>query len=436
MINYNDLTSLKKSSKLSNFDEQYDECKKNITNLFNEHNDCTPLFISIVGSTSFGLSTENSDLDIKFVYIQDLKVLLSELSLCDTKPFLYKKNIETDKNNLTGYEISRFLKLLLENKPNYLELINTPEDCIVYKHPIWDFLLNEINTIGYISKRCFATFSNYAKSQINKSKGLNKKINNPIAFERKSPLDFCYVIDDSNSDSISLRKYLEDNRLDQKLCGLTKVPHAKDLYSLYYDEISDLSFSKYRTESERNLHRVERKESGETMGLGYKGIIKEAINNEEEVSNEIRLSSIPKEEVKICNISYNKDGYTKYCKDYKEYWGEKGWKNNRNEDRYNDNIKSGQNYDGKNLSHCLRLLYMAKEISQNKGIIVRRDEKSREELLSVKKGLWEYDDIIALTEKLTFNLEEDYNKSELPDDISSELISELLFKIRKEYYRL
>jgi hypothetical protein len=125
-----------------------------------------------------------------------------------------------------------------------------------------------------------------------------------------------------------------------------------------------------------------------------------------------------------------------YCKSYKEYWGDNGWMNKRNEERYNDNIKSNQNYDGKNLSTCLRLLYMAKEISENKGIIVRRTSGQRNELLDIKKGRLLYEDIIEKCEKLVDGLEENYKNSSLPDEVPNKLISDILLKYRKEIYKL
>lgn len=171
------------------------------------------------------------------------------------------------------------------------------------------------------------------------------------------------------------------------------------------------------------------------MGLGYKGIIKEdEEKNNKEVSDEIRLSSISKNEKRVALISYNKDSYMQYCKDYTSYWGKDGWMNKRNEVRYNDNISSGQNYDGKNLSHCLRLLYMAKEIAENKGIIVKRNSELREQLLEIKKGKWSYEDIMNRCKELTDGLKELYDNSDLPDEIPNEILSEILLKYRKKFY--
>ena len=58
-------------------------------------------------------------------------------------------------------------------------------------------------------------------------------------------------------------------------------------------------------------------------------------------------------------LYFNLDGYSSYCKKYKEYWA---WVSKRNEERYKSNISHNKNYDAKNMMHTFRLLHMAKEV--------------------------------------------------------------------------
>jgi hypothetical protein len=433
-MKFNNLNILKNNTKIENFDYLYNQRMDEIINIFDANADCVPLLIVITGSISYGIDTETSDIDLKGVYIQDLNSILKELKIGESNPLYYKNQIENDKNDIVLYELGRIIQLLQTNNPNSLELLSTPEDCVIYKHPIWDEIVAELIKSNVITKKCYFTFHNYASQQIKKATGLNKKINNPIAKERKTPLDFCYVIFEDES-TMLLRPFLEREKYDQRLCGLVKVPHARDLYGLYYDFESAKSFSRYEEFEKREQYRLNKLSLGESMGLGYKGIIKEdEEKNNKEVSDEIRLSSISKNEKRVALISYNKDSYMQYCKDYTSYWGKDGWMNKRNEVRYNDNISSGQNYDGKNLSHCLRLLYMAKEIAENKGIIVKRNSELREQLLEIKKGKWSYEDIMNRCKELTDGLKELYDNSDLPDEIPNEILSEILLKYRKKFY--
>lgn len=346
------------------------------------------IFEGIVGSQAYGTATPESDIDIKGIYIQPTEDILG---------FNYIQQVNDESYDTTYYEIRRFIELLSTNNPNILELLNLPEDKILYKHPIFDELIK--NRDKFITKACKNSFAGYAIAQIKKARGLNKKIVNPVDKEKKSPLDFAYVLggNKTNNGSYPLTKWLADRGLNQSDCGLTIIPNARDVYALYH-----------------------------SVGNKYKGIVKEV--DGEFVSNELRLSSIPKGENPICFISYNKDGYTKYCKDYKEYWS---WVKNRNESRYNDNAKHGKGYDGKNLGHCHRLLDMAIEIAKGEGINVRR--QNADKLLLIRKGEYDYDELVAEAEEKIKLVDELFEKSSLPESVDKEFINNLLVDIRREF---
>ena len=78
----------------------------------------------------------------------------------------------------------------------------------------------------------FPTFFGYGKSQIEKCRGLNKKIVNPVN-ERLTPLDFCYTFKGQGSTKII--NWLDNRGLKQNYCGLVNVPNMHDMYDLYYD---------------------------------------------------------------------------------------------------------------------------------------------------------------------------------------------------------
>jgi hypothetical protein len=141
------------------------------------------------------------------------------------------------------------------------------------------------------------------------------------------------------------------------------------------------------------------------------------------------LSSVEKGQEVIATIIYNKDGYTKYCKDYKEYWD---WVEKRNEDRYNTNQEHGKGYDSKNMMHCIRLTRMAIEIAEHKKVIVKRPDA--EELLRIRNGEAEYDDLLNEAETSIKLLDDLYVKSNLPDKIDPEFVNQILINFRKKYY--
>ena len=167
------------------------------------------------------------------------------------------------------------------------------------------------------------------------------------------------------------------------------------------------------------------------MGFGYKGIVKTGEGANAAESNQLRLSSIPKGEKAICNIIYNKDGYTMHCKDYKEY---QEWLENRNEARYVETQEHGQRIDGKNMMHCMRLIRMAQEIGRGEGIIVRRPDA--QELLSIRRGEVDLEQLIEMADEAIAEMDEIFKKSVLPNKVHEGLVDALLVMIRREFYNL
>lgn len=362
-----------------------------------------PLLIVVRGSQAYGTNLPTSDTDYAGVYIQQKE---------DIYGFRYKEQINDDKNDTVFYEVHRFLELVSSNNPTILELLNTPEDCIIYKDPIFDKILE--NRQKFITKTCSKSFGGYAIQQIKKAKGQDKKQNwEKERVERKTPLDFCYL--HLGSKSIPLTDWLKEYDKEQSKCGLSKIPHSRDVYALYYD------FSENYTEEFFKDHGIK---DGD---IKFKGIAFED-------SNDIRLSSIPfgvDKEWFVGHLSYNKDEYSKHCKDFNSY---QEWLEKRNEQRWVDVQSHGQKIDGKNMMHCRRLLEMSREIAEGKGIIVRRP--NREELLAIRKGEVDLQSLIDRAEKDISEIDDIFSKSSLPDSVDADLIHNLLVEIRTDFYKL
>ena len=380
-----------------------------------------PLLLVIRGSHAYGTNVETSDTDYSGVFIQNINDILG---------FNYIEQINDDKNDTVIYEIQRFLQLLTSNNPTVLELLNTPEDCILYKHPIFDEVLNDRDK--FITKICAKSFGGYGKMQIQKAKGQNKKQNwEKDKVTRKDVLDFVYVIQGEKSIPWKVWNSNDERQFEEKFCGVVNVPNARDVYAVYYDGLAKNMFSEDVNELDReNLKRFT-KESGKPMGFGYKGLVKTGEGNNVAESNALRLSSIPKGETPICNIVYNKDGYSEHCKDFKSY---EDWLANKNEARWVDVKSHGQKIDGKNMMHSKRLMSMAREIAEGKGINVRRSDA--EYLISIRRGEIDLQTLIDEVEKEIVEIDELFANSDLPNDVDRNFVNELLIKIRKNIYNI
>ena len=381
-----------------------------------------PLLLVIRGSHAYGTNIETSDTDYAGVFIQSQE---------DIFGFNYKEQINDDKNDTVIYEIKRFLQLLASNNPTVLELLNTPKDCIIYKDPIFDLVLE--NRDKFITKVCAKSFGGYGKMQIQKAKGQNKKQNwEKDKVTRKDVLDFVYVLEGPKS--IPWKKW-NDGRYEEKFIGVVNVPNAMNVYAVYYDTDAHLYFSENISEETRIIlaKQIEllkiRKESGQPMGFGYKGLVKTGEGQNVAESNALRLSSIPKGETPICNIVYNKDGYSEHCKDFKSY---EDWLANKNDARWVDVKSHGQKIDGKNMMHSRRLMDMAREIALGLGINVRRE--NAQELIDIRKGKIDLQTLIEQVEAEIIEIDELFNNSNLPDKVDESFVNEILIKIRKNIY--
>ena len=375
------------------------------------------------GSHAYHLNVPTSDEDFGGVFIcpqDDLMGLRSE----------YVEQIADEKNDRVYYELGRWVELLLKSNPTALESLFIPEDCIIGEiHPAVQYIIDHKEM--FLSKECFKTFYGYAVSQIGKARGLNKKIVNPVT-ERKDILDFCYTFKGQGSQPI--KEFLAENHLDQKYCGLVNIPNMKDVYGVYYDFAAYLKFENVSADARKKifdtyfdvygwgkiLTRIEKKEF-----FGYRGIVEP---DEIDKSNEVRLCSIPKGEVPICFMTYNKDAYTCHCRDYHDY---KEWEEKRNPVRYEGNL--GHNYDSKNVMHCMRLVRMAKELAQGKGFNVARNE-DREYLLSIRNHKYEYEDVMAQLENEKAEMEEAIKTCTLREVVDYNAVNEMLKHARNIAY--
>ncbi len=338
------------------------------------------IFEAIVGSQSYGTATPLSDIDKKQVYIQEPNDILG---------FKYMQQIEYDKD-FVGYEVRRFVELLMTANPTTLEMLYSPQDCILIKNPIFDLLIE--NRDKFLTKQCKNSFGGFAVQQIRKSKGHDKKMNwEKDKITRKGILDFCYVVDGGKTKNV--QDWLGENGLNQSYCGLVKLDHMPFCYAIY-------------------------------LGLGfieYKGICSQN-------GNDVLLSSIPKGEKPSATMYFNKDAYSIHCKEYREY---QGWLENRNMSRFVDNVGHGQPYDSKNLLHSRRLIDMALEIAETGTLNVRRP--NAEYLLQIRRGEISLEQIIEEAEQDLAKLDKVYENCKLPESVDPEFAHNLVIEIRNKF---
>ncbi|MGY4539882.1 hypothetical protein ACVW0P_004323 [Mucilaginibacter sp. UYNi724] len=336
----------------------------------------------ISGSTAYNLNVAGSDVDKKGIFIMPQKQLYG---------FDRQDQIANATNDEVYFEIGRFLELLTKNNPNILELLSTPNEHVLFRHPLMVLIKPE----DFLSKLCLDTFAGYAQTQIKKARGLNKKINKPLDAERKSVLDFCFVI--HNNDSIPLKEWLKEFGFSQEEYGLVNLDHFRNVYLLYHQS--------------------------QLTGGQFKGIASGA------EADDVQLSSVPKGIENIAVMNFNKDSYSIYCREYKEY---QEWEAKRNEQRYQSTLSHGKSYDAKNMMHTFRLLNMAEEIALYRQVIVKRDD--RDFLLKIRNGEFEFEELMQMVEEKMEQIKATYEKSSLPDRPDIQMAEDILVRIRMSFY--
>lgn len=333
----------------------------------------------IAGSKSYGLDTADSDTDIRGIFILPEDVFYS---------LEYTPQVSNATNDIIYYELRRFMELLSVANPNIIEMLNVPDDCVLFA----DELMSRVTKEIFLSKLCENTFANYAFTQVKKARGLEKKIMNPMEKEMKTVLDFCFVY--TGQKAVAVKDFLSGRGGKNQNAGLTAIDYMKDCYNLFYSDAQV-----------------------------YSGIVK-ADN-----ANDVCLSHIPKGEIPVGILYFNKDGYSVYCKQYKQYWE---WVEKRNEKRYLNTINNGKNYDAKNMMHVFRLLLMAKEIAAEGRVNVYRQD--RDFLLSIKEGKYDYTELLTMAEEIKNELPQLYEVSMLKEIPDRNKINEALINMREAYY--
>lgn len=347
-------------------------------------------FEVIAGSHAYGTNVETSDEDIRGIFVPDAHEYIS----IKEPP----AQINDQKNDVVFYSIKRFFELINTANPNLIELLWIPSDCIIKQDSILDPLFQ--NKELFITKKAYMSHSCYAKAQIKKAKGCNKRVNNPQPKEKPHRSEFCFVIP----------------RQKHKDAPIARPIPIKEL------EIDLSNFHVAKLEQSHNTFRMYDYSDQENR----QGVFK---------NGDIVCQSIPldDEDARFYGmLIYNKENYEKAVSEWHNYWD---WFNNRNESRWIDQENGKLDYDGKNMMHCYRLLLSSKNILKNHEPIVRFDGEERNKLLAIRNGEWDYEELLLETDDLMAEIDELYKKTDLPDQVDHKKADDIFKAIYENLYQ-
>jgi len=348
------------------------------------------IFYSVVaGSQAYGLANEHSDEDIRGYYYLPESIkngLFKFEKKCD-------EQVQDDKHDIGYYELRRAFDLLMTANPNQIELLWIPEDCIrSYNPKIMDDLMS--NRHLFISQAAYKSHFNYARSQIKKCRGANKRVNNPQPKERPTKLDFCWTISVFSQALQSVKDCTVpwDDVRDYK--GSFPARPEPCVYDL----------------SNYDVAKLEHMENTFRLYNNGKGVFRGP-------NQQLVCTSISKEREFLdfeCLLIFNEHAYKSALNEWKQYWD---WMKNRNESRWVDQEKGNLDFDQKNISHCLRLMLSSKHILTEGYPIVRFEGDQQKRLMSIKNGEVEYKDIMEEVDSLQKEIDEILPKTKVPEKI-------------------
>jgi len=136
------------------------------------------VYLTYVGSTAYGASSDASDLDCYGIVIPPKSCLFPHL---DGEIYGFgsqKKRFEQYQQHHIQYEgkeydfqifnIVKFFNLAMDNNPSVIDTLYTPQECVIHLTHIGNMIRDNRNL--FISKKCFHRFRGYAFSQMHKMK--------------------------------------------------------------------------------------------------------------------------------------------------------------------------------------------------------------------------------------------------------------------------
>jgi predicted nucleotidyltransferase len=344
------------------------------------------IFLTITGSTAYGLSTPESDVDYKGIVIPPKQYFLSDNHFDQADKF---ENVDC-----TIFNILKFFKLTLAGNPNMIEVLWTNPEFHVIRSEIFDKILEHRDK--FLSKNVRWRFSGYAYSQISRIKTHYRWLKKDVQLAKPSRADFGLA-----SKSAISKENIEaaNSIIKKKIDG-------------WNPDLAELSDAK-RIEIENKITEVLTEICGTSIYLENNKLWKEAALTSGLDLNFIELVKKEKE-------------YEQKLRDWQHY---QEWKQNRNPKRAEIEAKYG--YDAKHACHVVRLMKMCEEVLSTGQVIVKRPD--REELLAIRNGAWTYEYLLEWAENMDKKMNELYKTSILPNEPDRNFLNNLCMEIIEEY---
>lgn len=319
------------------------------------------VFLTVHGSRAYGTNTETSDYDYKGVCIPTKNYYLGSQQKFE--------QAELKEPDTVIYEIRKFFNLAAATNPNIVEVLHTDPSDHLFVDPIGEIILD--NKDKFLSKRVKHTFAGYAHSQLKRIKTHRRWILNPV------------LAPPTRAEMGLPEKTLIPQ--DQLLAAQAEV--QKEIDRFQFDFMEELS---------------------NPMKIAVSNAMSEMLAELKITTDQHWMAAARKVGLNdnFIELMQKEREYNAKKKEFDQY---QEWKVSRNKDRYLLEEKFG--YDTKHAYHLVRLLRMCREILTTGKVIVKRPD--REELIEIRNGSWDCDELIDFAEREDKALQLIYNECKI-----------------------
>lgn len=303
------------------------------------------------GSHAYGMNTPESDEDFRGIFIGSREVYHGF--------YTNEETLTLSNPDLQSHELRKFFKLASDCNPNILETLYIDGKHLVFVNEIGKIL--RAHRELFVTQRAFARYSGYAISQIKRLQRHKRWIDNAPTKPSRS---------DYNLPEFSL---IPPNQRDVVWAVIRK---KVDGWQVGMDDWE-------MSERISTLNEITNFLSEMALSLGYDPSDKRQLDNMKEMAamHSIGLSD------DFIDLLEKERRYKSALEEWNHY---RKWLEDRNEERAKMEKEFG--YDGKFAAHAVRLLRMGIEIMLTGKVNVKRDDA--EELLSIRRGEWKYDELM------------------------------------------
>jgi uncharacterized protein len=363
------------------------------------------IYITLHGSNAYGLNTDQSDLDMKGIFIPPKRIenhLFNKIDQVENNPkidekYSHLKNPNNPKLESTIFSLKKFLILASQINPNIIELLWVDKKDQLFCHPIMEKLIENRNL--FLSSKAKFTYSGYSFAQLSR-----------IERHRKW---------------IVLGDLKEPKREDFGL-PIIRARQLDEVFGFVKSEVERWNLSKF------SLDEMERNDLKETIWDLILNVSNLPVgwDNWPETYEVAVINKLAKEydlKEEIVELLNRERRFKREMEIYKSWLN---WKTNRNKERAKLEEKCG--YDSKHAMHLVRLLKTGYEILTESKVIVKRPD--REELLLIKNGGWSYEKIIEYSKEMQLKMDEVYKTTKLPKSVDYEKINDLYYNLVEIYH--